>query len=64
MSSIINDAHTDTVSIAKHGVRPAIPRFIRRFAVPIILGWIAIIALLNVIVPQLDTVGQMRSAYS
>jgi putative drug exporter of the RND superfamily len=61
MSSIINDAHTDTVSIAKHGVRPAIPRFIRRFAVPIILGWIAIIALLNVIVPQLDIVGQMRS---
>jgi putative drug exporter of the RND superfamily len=61
MSSIINDAHTDTVSIAKHGVRPAIPRFIRRSAVPIILGWIAIIALLNVIVPQLDTVGQMRS---
>jgi putative drug exporter of the RND superfamily len=61
MSSIINDAHSNTVPIAKHAGRPAIPRFIRRFAAPIILGWIAIIALLNVIVPQLDIVGQMRS---
>ena len=63
MSSLI-DAGTDTGPIgpiAKHGVRPAIPHFIRRFAVLIIIGWIAIIALLNVIVPQLDTVGQMRS---
>ncbi len=31
------------------------------FAVPIILGWIAIIAVLNVVVPQLDEVGKMRS---
>ena len=28
---------------------------------PIILGWIALIALLNVIVPQLEAVGKMRS---
>ena len=34
---------------------------IRRLAVPIILGWIAIIAILNVVVPQLETVGQMRA---
>jgi RND superfamily putative drug exporter len=61
MSANIEDAHTDTFPIAKHAVRPAIPRFIRRFAVPIMLAWIAIIALLNVIVPQLDIVGQMRS---
>jgi putative drug exporter of the RND superfamily len=61
MSSIINDTHADTAPIAKHSVRPAIPRIIRRLAVPIILAWIAIIALLNVIVPQLDKVGQMRS---
>jgi RND superfamily putative drug exporter len=59
MSSI--DAHADTAPIAKHAVRPAIPRIIRKFAVPIMLAWIAIIALLNVIVPQLDIVGQMRS---
>jgi RND superfamily putative drug exporter len=31
------------------------------FAVPIILGWIAVIAVLNVIVPQLEEVGQMRA---
>jgi putative drug exporter of the RND superfamily len=55
------DAQTDTVSIAKHAARPAFPRIIRTFAVPIILGWIALIALLNVIVPQLDEVGKMRS---
>ena len=46
---------------AKHVARPAIPRFIRKFAVPVILVWIGIIALLNVVVPQLDEVGKMRS---
>jgi RND superfamily putative drug exporter len=61
MSTSIEDARTDTLPIAKHAVRPAIPRIIRRFAVPIMLAWIAIIALLNVLVPQLDIVGQMRS---
>jgi RND superfamily putative drug exporter len=30
-------------------------------AVPIILGWIALIALLNLTVPQLEVVGEMRS---
>jgi RND superfamily putative drug exporter len=57
----VADARTDTLPIAKHAVRPVIPRFIRRFAVPVILGWIAIVVLLNTIVPQLDIVGQMRS---
>ena len=42
-------------------MRDKIPRIIRTFAVPIILGWIAIIAVLNVVVPQLDEVGKMRS---
>jgi RND superfamily putative drug exporter len=55
------DFRTDTIPVAKHAVRPAVPRFIRTFAVPIIIGWIAIIAVLNVVVPQLDVVGQMRS---
>ncbi|MFC7672424.1 RND family transporter [Mycolicibacterium sp. GCM10028919] len=41
--------------------RPVIPRMIRTLAVPIILGWIAIIAVLNVVVPQLEEVGKMRS---
>lgn len=30
-------------------------------AVPILLGWVALVVLLNVTVPQLETVGQMRS---
>ncbi|WAC92507.1 RND family transporter [Mycobacterium sp. Aquia_213] len=38
-----------------------IPRFIRRFAVPIILGWLALIAVLGTSVPDLDEVGKMRS---
>jgi hypothetical protein len=36
-------------------------RWIRRLAVPIIVGWIALIAVLTVTVPQLEVVGQMRS---
>src|SRR5690625_7480842 len=39
----------------------AIPRFIRRFAVPIILAWIGLIAALNVVVPQLEEVGKLRA---
>jgi RND superfamily putative drug exporter len=34
---------------------------IRTLAVPIILGWIALIAVVNVVVPQLEAVGQMRA---
>ncbi|MDT5125768.1 MAG: putative drug exporter of the superfamily, partial [Mycobacterium sp.] len=41
--------------------RSGLAKWIRRLAVPIIVGWIAIIALLNVIVPQLEVVGEMRS---
>jgi RND superfamily putative drug exporter len=41
--------------------RPGVARWIRRLAVPIIVGWIALIAVLNVTVPQLEVVGQMRS---
>ncbi|MCW2628820.1 MAG: putative drug exporter of the superfamily [Mycobacterium sp.] len=36
-------------------------RWIRRLAVPIIVGWVALIAVLNVTVPQLEVVGQMRA---
>src|SRR5271170_3680043 len=61
MSTHLHDAKTETIPVAKHAARAPIPRFIRRFAVPVILGWIAIIAVLNTVVPQLDVVGQMRS---
>jgi RND superfamily putative drug exporter len=41
--------------------RSALAVWIRRLAVPIILGWIAILVTLNVAVPQLEVVGQMRA---
>ncbi|HEY2085465.1 MAG TPA: MMPL family transporter, partial [Mycobacterium sp.] len=61
MSTTFSEAHTDQIPVAKHAARARIPRFIRTFAVPIIIGWIALIALLNVVVPQLEVVGKMRS---
>ena len=38
-----------------------IARNIRRFAVPIVLIWVAIAALTNVFAPQLEVVGEARS---
>ncbi len=38
-----------------------LPRVIRRFAVLVILGWIAIVGILSVAIPSLEVVGQMRS---
>src|ERR1700752_2290878 len=61
MSTRFDDARTEATPVAKPAPRPPIPRFIRTFAVPIILGWIAIIVVLNTVVPELDIVGQMRS---
>ncbi len=43
------------------GAHPAIPRFIRLFSVPILLGWLALVVVLNVAVPQLEVVGQEHS---
>jgi RND superfamily putative drug exporter len=57
----MTDAPTDAFPPPKHHRRPFIPRVIRTLAVPIILVWIAVIAILNVIVPQLEEVGQMRA---
>jgi putative drug exporter of the RND superfamily len=51
----------DPVIPAEQPRRIGMARWIRRLAVPIIVGWIALIALLNVTVPQLDVVGQMRA---
>src|SRR6187402_508334 len=56
-----HEAPTDAFPPAKHAARPFIPRMIRAFAIPIILVWIALIAVVNVVVPQLETVGQMRA---
>src|SRR5690349_21697441 len=41
--------------------RRGIAKWIRRLAIPIILGWIGLIVVLNMTVPQLEVVGEMRS---
>ena len=40
---------------------PPCPRLIRTLALPIILGWVLLIVVLNVVVPQLEEVGKLRS---
>ena len=47
---------------SKHPHRPFIPHFIRIFAIPIILGWVALTVVVNVAVPRLEVVGEQHSA--
>ncbi|MCW2559757.1 MAG: Transport protein [Mycobacterium sp.] len=61
MSAPINEPTTEEIPVANQQAHPFLPRNIRKFAVVVIVGWIAVIALLNVIVPQLEAVGQLRS---
>ncbi|MDT5364546.1 MAG: putative drug exporter of the superfamily [Mycobacterium sp.] len=61
MTEPISEPTTDAIPTSRHAARPFIPRTFRKLAVVVILVWIAVIALLNVVVPQLETVGQMRS---
>ncbi len=56
-----HDAPTDSFGAVQGDTRSRLARTIRALAVPIILGWVALIVVLNVSVPQLETVGQMRS---
>jgi putative drug exporter of the RND superfamily len=57
----VPDSSAATVVAPHERRRGGIPKFIRTFAIPIIIGWIALVALLSVTVPPLETVGQMRS---
>ncbi|MEZ0362778.1 RND family transporter [Mycobacterium sp. pUA109] len=41
--------------------RPILPRFIRIFALPILLGWVALTVLVSIAVPSLEEVGQEQS---
>ena len=61
MSSDVTDAPTDVLPAPVQAVRERLPLWIHRLAVPIILGWVAVTVLLNVVVPQLDVVGQMHN---
>ena len=52
---------TDPLIRAEQPRRSGVAKWIRRLAVPIIIGWIALIAVLNVSVPQLEVVGKMQA---
>ncbi|WP_145010814.1 RND family transporter [Mycobacterium marseillense] len=49
------------MSTHRTDARPLIPRFIHTFALPILLGWVALTVLLNVAVPSLEDAGQEHS---
>ena len=51
----------DPVITADRPRRTGIAKWIRRLAIPIIVGWITLVAVLNATVPQLQVVGQMRA---
>jgi len=61
MSQPSTEAPTDPFPPVRHDERPFLPRVIRTFALPIIIGWLALIAVLNTVVPQIDEVGRMRA---
>ncbi|MCH9728568.1 MAG: MMPL family transporter [Actinomycetia bacterium] len=61
MSTPVREAPTGGSPPTPAPSRPFVPRMIRTFAVPIILGWIALVVVLNLVVPQLETVGQLRA---
>src|SRR4051812_30569431 len=61
MSAPLNEPTTDEIPVSRQQAHPFLPRNIRKFAVVVIVAWVALIALLNVIVPQLEKVGQLRS---
>ena len=61
MSAPADEAQTDAIPVAEDKGHKGIPRFLRRFAVLIILAWIGVIAALNTVVPQLEEVGKLRA---
>ena len=61
MSAPLNEPTTEEIPVSRQQPHPFLPRNIRKFAVVVIVAWVALIALLNVIVPQLEKVGQLRS---
>jgi RND superfamily putative drug exporter len=59
--STLDDAPTDAIPAARHATRPRLARAMRTFAIPIVLVWVAIVAILNTTVPQLEEVGKLRA---
>ena len=56
-----SEPRTDAIPVAQPAHRGGIALWIRRLALPIIIGWVVVIGFLNVSVPQLEVVGEMRS---
>lgn len=52
---------TEPIAQPAHMRRGGLAKWIRRMAIPIILGWLVLIAVMNTSVPQLEVVGQMRA---
>ncbi|ORA03329.1 MMPL family transporter, partial [Mycolicibacterium bacteremicum] len=61
MFSGSSEPRTDAIPVAQPAHRGGIALWIRRLALPIIIGWVVVIGFLNVSVPQLEVVGEMRS---
>ena len=63
MTTFAEDAPTGPIPPARHAAasRPKLPRFIRAFSIPIVIGWVVIVGFLNTAVPQLEDVGKMRA---
>jgi RND superfamily putative drug exporter len=61
MSAPADEAQTDAIPVVENKGHKGIPRFLRRFAVLIILAWIGVIAALNTVVPQLEEVSKLRA---
>lgn len=59
--SAVTEAPADVIPPIRNVKRPALPRFIRIFAIPIVLAWIALIGILTATVPQLAEVGKLRA---
>jgi len=54
-------APTTHAAADQHQHRSPIAKWIRRLSIPIIVGWVVLIGVLNSTVPQLEVVGQQRS---
>ncbi|WP_445167637.1 MMPL/RND family transporter [Mycolicibacterium sp. Dal123E01] len=61
MSTSVDDAPSDTIPPSRHVKHLVLPRFIRAFAIPIVLAWVVLIGILVGTVPQLAEVGKMRA---
>ena len=61
MSAPTDETPTEALEPVGHRRHEGLPRWIRHLAIPIIIGWIALTALVNIAVPQLEAVGQQRS---